>query len=829
MSSKSCALASVCFLAIAVHAPAMAQNAPAEAKADSPAVDEIIVTANRREQRAQDVGMAISQLSSTDLLKRGATDSKDLAQLVPGVYVAGAYGGQSQQYNIRGVTQSDYLDTIENPVAFYVDDVYITAAQGQTTSFMDIDRVEILKGPQGTLFGRNATGGLAHTVIRKPKLNQYEGYGEVSYGRFNEVNAQGGINIPLGKIAAFRGSVLYSSIDNYWKNVYPNGGMGSATILSFSPNNTIVSPNAGDVGGGKTLAVRGQLLLEPTPALTIRLTGSYAKSDMSVSAYTQESTIATVDQYGRVIDEQRAGPAETRLAIGPGGTNYTGSTVIVPVINGVLTRPAAGGDFFGYVPIDPKSLTLSQVFGNGDLDKTRAEVYAAHINYDLGGVQISSITSYQKYYKNVFLGDGSPVGALAFGDNSNTKSWSEEFRLSGKTDRLNWQAGVFYLDNRVNVLQGIIEPPGSALANLTGIFAGFPGLVDLGNQLNTAVRFTSKSASVFGQGEYKVADKWTVILGARYIHEKQTDDYSEFNAANISSYVMSSIATAPSFQPNYSNARDFNMWTGKFQVEYRPSRDLLVYAGVNRGVKAGNYNAPFTFSPADVVPTQSLGYQPEQLLSFEGGFKLTRGPLLLNASVFHYDYKNYQAFVFTTASGVVRNVNATTTGIDIDSSYRVSSLLKLGASFSWAHARIDNFQIAPAVYDNGGNLVAAAVTKTVMPPYLPEYQATGTIDVNVPGNVFGGILSFNATANYASEIYHNIRNFSAQRFAPRTLVNLSAHWEDESSGMSVTVFGKNVFDERYGQIGFDNTTVFGAQNVSYGKPASYGVTLGYKF
>jgi iron complex outermembrane receptor protein len=93
----------------------------------------------------------------------------------------------------------------------------------------------------------------------------------------------------------------------------------------------------------------------------------------------------------------------------------------------------------------------------------------------------------------------------------------------------------------------------------------------------------------------------------------------------------------------------------------------------------------------------------------------------------------------------------------------------------------------------------------------------------------GGHLGLNATINYASAIYHNIRNFASQRFAGRTLVNLSASWESDTSGLTVSVFGKNVFDKRYGQIGFDNTTVFGGQNVSYGKPASYGVTLGYKF
>ena len=821
------ALSAAGLIAIAYHGAASAQsadNAPAAPEAsaapEAPQADagEIVVTANRREQRIQDVGMAISQISGDDLIKRGAASTADLAQLVPGVYVAGAFGGQSQQYTIRGVTQSDFLDTIENPVAFYVDDVYITAAQGQNMGFLDVERVEILKGPQGTLFGRNATGGLAHNVIVKPHLDEFSGFAEVSYGRFKEVTAQGALNVPLGSVAAFRGSVLYSRVDDYWRNVYPAGGPGSNAILSFAPSGAIVTPRGGDLGGSKNLALRGQLLFEPTPDLRIRLTGSYAKTDSSVSPYSQEATIAVVDSSDRVVDSLRVSPTETRLAIGPGGSSYLGPAVLVPLVNGVFARPAAGGNFYGYVPVDPQSLQLSQVYGNGsDANQTRAEVYAAHITYDLGGVQLNSITSYQKYYKNVFLGDGSPNGVMAFGDNSRTRSWSEEFRVSGTTNRLNWQAGFFYLDNRVDVLQGIIMPPGSALANLTAIFAGVPIIATVGNQLNTAVNFTSKSASVFGQVEYKLSDQWTVIAGARYINEKQTNAYSEFNAANLNSYAMSNVVVSPSFQPNYSNSRAFNLWAGKLQIEYRPNRDLLLYLGVNRGVKAGNYNAPFTFSPADVVPAAEIGYKPEKLLSIEGGFKLSAGPLTFNASAFHYTYSDYQAFVFNTASGVVRNVDAKVYGVDIDATYRVSSALKLGGSFGWSHARIDDFAVAPGVL------------RTVRPAYSPEFQATGTIDYVVPSPLLGGELSFNVTANYASEIYNNIRNFASQRFAPRALVNLSATWENRDSGLRITVFGKNVFDERYGQIGFDNTAILGGQFVSYGKPATYGATVGIKF
>jgi iron complex outermembrane receptor protein len=791
--------------------------------AESDELGTVVVTANRREQNIQDVGLVVNQFSADDLRQAGAVDTKDLAQLVPGVYVAGAYGGQSQQFTIRGVVQSDYLDTIENPVAFYKDDVYITSAQGQTMSFLDIGRVEILKGPQGTLFGRNATGGLVHTVVAKPQLNDVDGHVDLSYARFDEFNGQGALNVPIGARAAVRASVLYSRTDDFWENKYPQGAPGSASVLSFdgpggNSVGAVVTPNGQDLGGDETKAARLQFLLRPTDELAIRLTGSYAKSTLSVSPYTQDATIAIVDAQGRVIGEQKVSPTETRLAIGPGGSNYTGPTVLVPVVNGFLQRPAPGGNFFGYVPLNADKLELSEDFALSNLDHVEAQVYAAHVDYNFGGATLNSVTSYQKYQKEVYLGDGSPVDVLGFAADSDSEAWSQELRLNGETGKTRWQVGAFYLDNQVDLLQGILEPTGSALANLGTVFTGIPFIVEQGGDLVTNVSFESQSASLFGQVEYDFADRWTLIAGARYINEKQEYHYRHYTAANLNNYkVEGDIFVQPAFEPDYDNRRTDDLWTGKLQVEHRPSEELLLYAGINRGVKAGNYNAPFTFSPADTIPASDMAYAPEKLLSFESGFKFARGPGLLNASAFYYDYKDFQAFVFTTASGIVRNVDSKVYGVDIEAGYQVTDALHLGATYAYSHAEIKDFEIAPGIF------------RIVRPPYSPRQQASGAIDFKVPADVLGGRLSFNATVSYAGEMFHNIRNFDAQKFDARTLVNLSATWKSERSGLSVSAFGKNVFDERYGQIGFDNTVIFGGQNVSYGKPASYGVSVGYKF
>ena len=247
-----------------------------------------------------------------------------------------------------------------------------------------------------------------------------------------------------------------------------------------------------------------------------------------------------------LIGEQRVSPTETRIAIGPGGSNYVGPTVLVPLINGYLQRPAPGGNFYGYVPLNPKDLKLSEDFALSNLDHVEAQNYAAHVDYTFGGATLSSVTSYQKYGKEVYLGDGSPNNVLAFAADSDTEAWSQEIRLNGEANKMRWQVGAFYLDNKVKLLQGILEPTGSALANLGTVFTGNPFLVELGSDLVTNIAFSSRSSSLFGQVEYDFADRWTLITGARYIEEKQKDRYRHYTAANLNNYqVEGNIVVMP--------------------------------------------------------------------------------------------------------------------------------------------------------------------------------------------------------------------------------------------------------------------------------------------
>ncbi len=792
----------------ALVAPASAQTTGALAaeKAESSNDGTIVVTAQRRAQSLQDVGISVAAFEGDSLKAMGLSESTDIAQITPGVYASGSYGGQTQQYTIRGVTQSAFSDSLEVPVAVYVDDIYIPAQQGHMLALFDIDRIEILKGPQGTLFGRNATGGLVHTLIAQPDPSAVGGYVDLSYARFNELKAEGALNFPLGSNAALRVAGYYSRIDDFWKNRYPEGLSSGAPGTVGPP----VTPRGEDLGGGKTYAGRAQFKWEPTDDLTIRIGISGSKQRMSTAPYTSVATIGTYNAAGGYVENDYASPTETRFAIGPNGQNLP--TVGVPyslfAFPGNGTR-APGADWFGYVPISAKDLELSSDYARQDTNRASVWMAASHIDYDFGDVTFSSITGYQKHSKfQVLDGDGGPANFVAVSADADTKAFSQEFKLSGgDEDGFLWTAGAYYLNLRNDSRSGLIGPPGSivaALFNLTsaGVFIG------------PISRTKTESISGFGQFELALSEQWKFILGGRVIREHQ--EYASVGNAYRSGDAYHPSYDTPLFPYTapFSDERTKTLWAGKAQIEFRPNSDLLVYAGVNRGVKGGNYNGK---ALGVNISDAQVPYKAETLIAYEAGFKYGDRDFSLNASGFYYDYQDFQAFLFSNAAGVIKNQDSKVWGIDADMSLQVTDGLRATVAGAYSHAVVKDYEVAPGVF------------KTVRPPYAPRTQVTASLAYTYPEEIAGGELSFSALGNYSSGFYYNLRNFQGNWYKGRTLVNLSASWAQQPTGLSLTAYVSNLFDKRYGQIGFDNTQICGCTLQSYGTPRTYGVTVGYKF
>ncbi|MGI9285288.1 MAG: TonB-dependent receptor [Pseudomonadales bacterium] len=787
--------------------------------ANASVLEEVVVTAQKREQVLQDVGIAVTAFTGTQMRKLGVTQSIDIAAFTPGVHIGGNLAGQNTQFTIRGVTQNDFADIVEAPVAVYVDEAYIALANGQTFSTFDIDRVEILRGPQGTLFGRNATGGLAQYVTNKPTFDT-EGYVDVTAVQFdvpNNANAytvEAAVSGGLSESVAARVAVKWNKQDPYLENTYPDGAVGSATF-GFGTTNS-PGPGAGaDLGDDDTKAVRLSLLFEPNENLAVNLSASYADTTVSTGPYQSKPTIGIYssilgDPNNELISVINPSSTETRRSICSDGSDCgsdqddDGVPDDFDGVPGVdVGRFAPGGDFFGYLDPDGKDFTFSSDFAFEDQGFTEAQGLLARVDWQLSdSVSFVSLTDYKAYEKLLFVDvDAAAVNQLANYAGVDASTWTQEFRLSGDTDSMRWVTGLIYLHVDTDADNGL------KVVN-NGIAAG-NGAIDVG--VNGVLE--TDSYSVFGQLEWDLSDQLMLTTGLRLIREEK--EYQMDNSLYASIDPSQIHVGAPFVTLRTFNAEtDDGLWAGKVQLDWRPSDDMLMYAGVNRGVKAGSFNMPLNAS----VPNAVVPYNEEVLLSYEAGLKWTvlDGTTRINAAIFHYDYEDYQAFLFTGVGGLVINRDATTDGIELEVQSSPIDGLDLLFNVAYFDAEVENVPLS----------ATSSITLNVNPTYAPEFQAAALARYEWQIGS-SSALAVQSDVSYSDEFFYNLRNFDADKFDSYVKWNASVSWISEQHEISVAV--RNITDERIGVQGFDTATICGCNEVSYQPARSFAVSYRYSF
>jgi iron complex outermembrane receptor protein len=472
-------------------------------------LEEVTVTAQKREQSLQDVGIAVTAFTGEQLEALGIEESYQVAAFTPNVHIGGSMAGQNSQFTIRGVSQNDYNDIVEAPNAVYVDEGYVAIAQGQTFALFDIERVEILKGPQGTLFGRNATGGLVHYITRKPEF-ETEGYFDVTYGMFDspanadQTTIEGAIGGPMTDTVAGRVAFRYNNQDGYLENIYPYAAVGAATFGASDSNSP--GPGAGvDLGDDDTFAARGSLLIEPNDDVELSFSYNLASTDISTSPYQSKPTIGVLDELGELVNVIDAAPGETRATIAfdgsDGGSDQGNSGTLGPPYG----RPVPGGDFFGYIDPDGDDFTFSGDFAFKDQGQIDTKGLNARLVWDLANeMTFISVTDYKDYEKKMFLDvDAAPVNQLVNYQGVDASTLTQEFRLNGETDRTRWVAGFYYL-NIDNHSDNGLKAPANSLPALFGF-----GMTEPGVDIGVVADMETDSYSLFGQFEYDLAEAWT--------------------------------------------------------------------------------------------------------------------------------------------------------------------------------------------------------------------------------------------------------------------------------------------------------------------------------
>jgi iron complex outermembrane receptor protein len=743
-------------------------------------LEEVVVTAQKREQSLQDVGIAVSAFTGDQLDALGFNNSSDIAMLTPGVHVGGNLAGQNLQFTIRGVAQNDFSDHTESPVAVYIDETYVAMAQGQRFAMFDLERVEVLKGPQGTLFGRNATGGLAHFVTRKP-TEEVDGYVELEYGDYDRMRLEGAVGGALSESVWGRISAQGTEQDSYLDNDYNADGPG-VIAANIDP----LMPAADDFGAEENKAVRAQLLFKLSEDAELLLSGNWADSTLSTSPYQSEATMAVLDDQGRQID-----------------------AVHLP-----------GADITGYK--DPDGIGLDHTSGNfsiDDLNTMETRGISAKLNWDLGFGELIAISDYKDYDKLMGMDvDSAPMNQLTVWFGAEVEQYTQEIRLQGETQNLRWVTGGFYMHAEYDIAQGFKAGNNSNL--LLPITAEQEGDYPAFAQQET------DNLSLFAQFDYDLSDTLLLTAGLRVMQEEKDYDY----ALDIVVYGPGAVpadrwATGLNIghygdlvpghpDTHFSDDTSDTLWTGKIQLDWTPTSDLLVYAGINRGVKAGGFNAPIDFGGAQRSPGgYEYAYDEEVLMAYEVGFKSTlfEGSTRINGSVYYYDYSDYQGYVFAGVSGNVVNYDSTVAGAEFELITTPADGLDLMLTASYIDATVDDVEVAPGLY------------RDREPSYVPPLQVSGL--ARYAWDAFGGELALQAEFSYSDRFYYTLRNYTSHQLDSYTTGNLRLSYVTEDSKWEVDAFVENVTDEEYGIMGFDISLFCGCSEVAAGTPRWWGVSV----
>jgi iron complex outermembrane receptor protein len=584
-------------LASIVSSAACAQSGEAAEDRNSSVLGEIVVTAQKREQNMQDVGISVTAFAREQIKALGYTNTVDIANQTPAMQIK-QFHPEIAIIAIRGIAQNDFASHHEAPIAIYTDGAYLATMNAANTQMYDMERVEVLRGPQGTLFGRNATGGLIHFITEKPG-NDFGGYLDVGYAEYNDFQAEGAVNLPLSDKVLTRFAFATHHNDGWMKNR--------------------IGHNLNDMG---TVSVRGQVRLKPTDDLDILLKVQHTKDDMHGWGFSHAPSVAGADGLGRFVGRNEVANFQS-------------------FIPGVTFQTCAGCDAWGYREPDnnPRTGSLSNV---GEF-RRKVTSGTLTINWDLGAVDLTALSDYVSMKKFLSPNDveAGPGLGIDINRDQNFEQYSQELRLSGSNPTLNWTTGLYYLNVNTH------EATGIAQGNI-GPFILAPVPVVVANTYDG--RVATESWAGFGHVEYRFTPQLSVIAALRY-----TEDVKK---ANYDLLVDGVVTREFNRQISPLARQKFTNYSAKAEIDWKPSDDTLLFLSYNRGHKSGSFNFPFILSAP--VPDSFFTHKQEVLTSYEAGLKTTflDRRVRFNASAYYYDYKDYQAAFFVNLAQIIGNLDA---------------------------------------------------------------------------------------------------------------------------------------------------------------------------
>lgn len=744
----------------------------------------IVVTASRRrEENVQDVPIAITALSSEAIQRRGDYTLLQIQQQVPTLQVF-SFNPRNTNINIRGLGSNVALtnDGLENGVGIYIDNVYYGRVGQSQFDLVDLQQIEVLRGPQGTLFGKNTTSGAINITSRLPSFEP-EFSGEATLGDYGYHQVRGSVSAPLvGDSVAFRLSVADTHRDGFLYN-------------------KTTDTHAQDYDN---FTVRGQLLVKPSDALSIRLIGDYSR------------------QKQQHVLNVLAGIF----------TKYDDGTTIP---ENFLIRTARAG----YTPV-----TLSPFDRVGDADshyQSNMKGYgvSGQVDWDLGKVSLTSVSAYRWWdWDPANDGDSTALPIITKAQQSNRqRQFSQELRLAstGK-NAIDWVIGGYYFWQIVRgygkVAYGSAAPswylPTVAPAVANAALNGF--------ESNSTSTPETKSLAAFGQVNWNISPKLTLTAGLRYTHEKKQGEYTQFHVAGVDlSTLPTAIATAAAtiragYAPidSYSTSFTDNSLSGLLSLAYKVTPDVLLYGTYSRGSKSGGLN--LTQLPVGVPPEVA----PEKVDNFEVGLKsqLFDHQVTFNLAGYWTEIKDYQTAILEQLPSTTRFIQyianipkVRSRGIDADLSWTPTRLISFTASAAYTDAKYVKYANAPQAPERL-NLGSVQDLSGEQLPGVPKFTYAVSADLGQPiGDWQGRSVELYGHADYSHRSSFNTSS-SNSRYAQVPgygLVNARIGIRDAEARWDLSVWVKNLTDKNY----FQTLSPSAQGNITalIGEPRTWGVTL----
>jgi iron complex outermembrane receptor protein len=813
-SSNSPVKTSLLWGAVAAASLGLSVPAAAQEAAADRIFEEVVVTARQREERAQTVPIPITALSSEQLVTRNLMEVRDLEKLSPNTSIDyNAVNGNAITVFIRGIGQTNWSGTQDPKIGMYVDGVYLSRPQGALVDFNDVERVEVLRGPQGTLFGRNTTAGLIHIINNRPSTDGFES--DITLGAGNDGQSNYGlvVNAPLSENWAARLSLSGQQADGVITNSFTGKDRGNedSTNTRFA------------------LRYQGEKL----------------------------DAVLTYSNF----------EAEERGPLGSCEWHATDDPFVALGRGGVLSLATIFGTFSS-VRENCIGTTRDVSIDTTNNENIRADVdnVVLNLSYDFGSMTLDSITSKRdiEHFNGTWgwvMGNGPGSNMLEILNNyGDTEAISQEIRLSGVSDSIEWVVGAYWFEEEtdesldVPLFRDVMAPDPAVwpLFYAPDGAGGTLGAAALGAQLygsrSQAYDVTNENQAFFAEVTFSLNEQWDLTVGAR----RTTDDrdftriQTLFNGQPDPFYFcpgMPVVELAPGVVAADSDrcrqTVSYSKTTPRIIASYQASDDVMLYGSYSLGYSSGGFNQDTRMRP----------YLPEEADNFELGMKsdLLDGRMRFNATVFHNEYKNQQLTVGRLVDGqptadLINAQQATLSGVEIETMARLTDSLTFSATMGYIRGDYDEFTVIDnvTIVSGDGSLSSQEVERDLSDTEFgsgPSYS----FDLGLMHNMSlgdSGELMTSIGATFKDAVDYTLNNTPSSQQPSYWLVDGRMTWFMANDKTSVSLWVNNLFDKDYvttmldqaGDIQIGGIDQGLGMAASYwGEPRRYGLELKHRF